>query len=94
MDENHVIFGMIHRVEDLVRGQANVNSVKDSSHHGYGKETLQVTMGIPVQDRDRRTRPHAKRVQRGSEPIDPAVQSPGTRSATGHDTQSLDRARK
>ena len=53
MDQQHVVFGMVDRVEDLFGGQLDVDGVQYRSDHRHGEEAFQVAVAVPVHDRNR-----------------------------------------
>src|SRR5690606_22467038 len=48
VNQHHIIFGMVHGVDDLLRRQPNVYRVQNGANHRDGKETLKVSGRVPV----------------------------------------------
>ena len=43
---------IVEHVCDVVRGQADVDRLKDGAHHGYGEIALVVAVAVPIEDGD------------------------------------------
>ena len=54
--QHNVVFGVVHRVNNLFWGQSNIDRMQNGTNHRNGKETLQVSGRIPVHHRNRITR--------------------------------------
>jgi hypothetical protein len=52
VDENDIVFGVIDRIENLLRGDAHVNRMQDRAHHRHRKEAFEVAVAVPVHDRN------------------------------------------
>ena len=69
VDEDHVVLGVIDRVEHLLGRDPDVHRVQHRTHHRHGEEAFEVAVAVPVHDRDRRTRADAERDERGREAV-------------------------
>ena len=52
MAKDQVIFGVVDRVEDLLRRQADINCVQCRADHRHGKEAFQIAVAVPVHYRN------------------------------------------
>ncbi len=52
VDQHEAVLGVVHRVEDLLGGQANVDGVQHRADHRDGEHALEVAMAVPVHHRD------------------------------------------
>ena len=57
--QDHVVFGVVHGVDNLIRRQPDVDRVQNRPNHRNGKETLEVPGRIPVHHCNGITRLHA-----------------------------------
>jgi hypothetical protein len=48
VDQNHIVFSVIDRVDQLLGGKPDVDRMKNRTHHGDGKETFEITMSVPI----------------------------------------------
>ena len=71
MHQDDIIFGMIDRVEDLVRREAHIDRMQDGTDHWYSKKTFQITMAVPVHNRHGVARFNAKSGERVRKTTDP-----------------------
>ena len=74
--QDHVIFGMIDGIEDLVRGEAHVDGMQNGADHRYCEEALKVTMTVPIHNRHRVARFNSQLRQRIGKATDPFAQGP------------------
>ncbi|OQB50444.1 MAG: hypothetical protein BWX99_02921 [Deltaproteobacteria bacterium ADurb.Bin151] len=74
MDEDDVRFRVIDGIFDLVRRQAPVDCEQHGSHHGNGKETFQIAVGVIVEDSDCVSLSDANSRKCASQPVDPIKQ--------------------
>ena len=76
VDEDDLVLGMVHRIEDLFRRQTPVLCMKDRPHHGDGEEALQVAMAVVIEDANRIARLDTQFRQAVGQPVDPLVELP------------------
>ena len=67
VDEDHVVGGVIDRVEHLLRRNAHVYRVQHRAHHRHREEAFEVAVAVPVHHRDGGARRDAKTGERGRE---------------------------
>ena len=48
IDQDDVVFGVVDRIDELFRRQADVDGVQHRTHHGDRKKALQVAVAVPV----------------------------------------------
>ncbi|MBS1144435.1 MAG: hypothetical protein H6R14_1841 [Proteobacteria bacterium] len=51
VDQQHVGLGVVQRVQDLLRAQADIHRLQDRPHHRHGEEAFEVAMAVPVHHR-------------------------------------------
>ncbi|MCY1365184.1 hypothetical protein D9M69_520200 [compost metagenome] len=74
--QDQAILGVVHGVENLLGGKADVHRVQHRTDHGYGEEAFQVAMAVPIQQRHDISGLDSRRRQGVGEPLDPLVERP------------------
>ncbi len=64
------------RVDELLRGETDVDRVQDGADHGNGEEALQVAVAVPVHHGHRITRLDSDFSKSRGEPADPLLELP------------------
>ena len=52
MDHDDFVFGMVHRIEDLIGGKPPVLRVQNSTHHRNREKALQITVRVIIKNTD------------------------------------------
>jgi len=76
MDQDDLVFRMIHRIEDLLGRKPPVLGMHDGAHHGYGKETLQIAVAVVIEDAYPVSGPNADLFQAVGQAMNPFVEGP------------------
>jgi len=74
VDDHDVIAGVVHRIEDLLRGQPPVLRVQNGPHHGNGEETLQEAVAVIVEHADGVALLDAEFLQAVGQTVNPLVE--------------------
>ena len=67
VDEDHVVLGVVDRVEHLLGRDPDVHRVQHRAHHRHGEKAFEVAVAVPVHDGDGGARLDAQRVERRRE---------------------------
>ncbi|MCY1421415.1 hypothetical protein D9M71_370720 [compost metagenome] len=74
VDQHEAVLRVVHGVEDLVRGKADVDGVQHRADHRDGEHALQVTVAVPVHHRHGIAGLHARLAEHVGQPCDPLVE--------------------
>jgi hypothetical protein len=76
VDQQDVVFGMAHGVDELLGRQADVHGMQHGADHGHGVEALEETVTVPVHHGDRVARSDAQVAQRRRQAAHPLAELP------------------
>ena len=71
VDDDDLVFRVVHDVGELVGEQADVERVEHAAHAGDREVRLEVLLGVPRERRDPITRLDAEAAERGRQQVDP-----------------------
>ena len=71
VDDDDLVFRVVHDVGELVGEQADVERVEHAAHAGNGEVRLEMLLGVPREGRDPITRLDAEAAQRPRQLVDP-----------------------
>ena len=73
VDEHHLVLGVVRDVGQLLLEQTDVERVEHGAHAGHAHVRLEMPLRVPGERGDPVTVPHAKRLERAAQAVDPVA---------------------
>ena len=74
VDQDHVIFGVIDGVENLLGGQADIDGMQHRTQHRHREKAFQIAVAVPIHHRDGIAGLDAQPSQPAGQPTHPLAQ--------------------